>query len=154
MLLYIIYIIWKKLKENEKCIYNLWIVGRFFFQMKPKHWPNLANQKNIRFQREKKMCKDMDRQSPGESHTSWEPHENSPQKEPDKTEQHRQKGPIVSNTAQLTCLKMSLPERAVIQCQRMETQYNGFEKRSHRNDSNSHIQTLDSGGGGEGCKWA
>lgn len=91
------------------------------------------------------MCKDMDRLSPGESQASREPHENSPQKAPDKAERHRQKGPIVSNTAQLTHLKMSLPARAVIRCQRMETQYNSFEKRSHKNYSNSHIQTLDSG---------
>lgn len=103
---------------------------------------------------ERNMCNAMDRQSPGESQTSREPHENSPQKEPDKAEQHGQKGPIVSNTAQLTRLKMSLPVRAVIRCQRMETQYNSFEKRSHKNDSNSRIQTLDSGGGGEDRKCA
>lgn len=84
------------------------------------------------------------RQFPGEDHNSQQPHENPHHQEPDKAEQHLQKGPGFSITAKLTCLKMSRPVRTVIQCQRMETQYNSFEKWFRENDSNSHNQTLDS----------
>lgn len=142
------------MKGEEKRLYKIWqFTYMILLTVRIKNSYQSKREK-LKDPTERNMFKAMDRQSPGESQSSREPHEHSPQKEPDKAEQHGQKGPIVSNTAQLTLLKMSLPARAVIRCQRMETQYNGFEKWSHKNDSNSHIQTLDSGGGGEGHKRA
>lgn len=83
------------------------------------------------------MGKDMDRQFP-EDHNSQQPHENSPHEEPEKAEQHLQRSGCLHHRK----INMSENVTASENSHMMLENGNSF----HQNDSNSHIQTLDSEG--------